>query len=202
MFSRIAAWALIAVALPLQAQVRATTGDGRVVVLAADGTWSYVVSASVPETQVATRPTTALANLDLWRGRGVVYYDATKWHVTKLAGDSSEYYLHNGRDDAYVSLTTTRFPLGMDVFRQVTLKTLRVTAPDARVTAVRKWTINGLDVTEEEIRATVDSVPFVYLICYYTGDAGTMQMFAFTTANLFNEYRSDFQEFMNGFVRR
>jgi hypothetical protein len=53
---------------------------------------------------------------------------------------------------------------------------------------------------ELQIRGTIQSIPFVYLGYYYSGQEGSIQLLTYTASNLFDEYRHDFQELLDGFV--
>ena len=50
-----------------------------------------------------------------------------------------------------------------------------------------------------QMGGTAKGIPFVFLGYYYSGKEGSIQVITFTADNLFDEYRKEFEEFLNGF---
>ena len=60
--------------------------------------------------------------------------------------------------------------------------------------------MNGTPVTCMEITGTTQGIPFHYFGYYYSGKGGSIQVITYTGESLFEQYRTDFQELLNGFV--
>ena len=58
--------------------------------------------------------------------------------------------------------------------------------------------VNGTELLCLQIKGTIQGVAFIYFGYYYSSDAGTVQMITYTGQNLFEEFQSDFEEFLNG----
>ena len=88
-----------------------------------------------------------------------------------------------------------------------------VTLPDGRLESVmghlrdvsgvesvreKRRRVNGTEVLMLEIDTSLRGVPLTYLGYFYGGSPGTVQLLTFTGRNLVDEFRADFEEFLNG----
>ena len=199
MTMKVALVLLVALSAPTQAQVRATTSDGRVVVLYSDGTWKPDQLSAVAKPLVSTRPAKATEKLDILRGKATVYYDPAAWQITK-SDDPNRITLAHANGDGYAMLIAERLEMSMDALRRMALKNAQAAAPNASIIGERNRLVNGKNVLELEIRGTLDGVDFAYLGYYYSSTAGTIQFITYTSSNLIAEYRPTFQELLNGLV--
>lgn len=49
------------------------------------------------------------------------------------------------------------------------------------------------------LEGKTNGIAFTYLGYYYSSPSGTVQVITYTGQNLFQEYRHDFEDFLNGF---
>jgi hypothetical protein len=49
-----------------------------------------------------------------------------------------------------------------------------------------------------KLTGTIQTIPFVYYGYYYGGTEGTLQAICYTSANVFDEFKPDFDDFLNG----
>lgn len=182
--------------LPLSAQERATTASGKVVLLYPDGTWKYASDSSAAGRGRSGRAT---AKVDLARGKAALYFDPAKWKITK-SDEPGRTSLTHMDGDGYALIIAERIQLSLDGLRQIALDNAREAAPDIQVVAEQNRRINGLDVLSLQLTGTIQGITFTYLGYYYTGKEGAFQLLTYTVSNLFDEYRADFEDLLDGFV--
>ena len=186
-------------AAPLAAQETAVTQSGEKVILYPDGTWKYGSSrggAKVKPNEYA-RPDTATAKAAINRGKCSLFYNPKKWKPrgTEDGGRSSFEHMDG---DGYAMVITERMELSLEALKNVAVMNARKAAPDVEITFEEKRQVNGKDILALQMKGTIEGIPFSYYGYYYTGKEGTIQAIAYTTQNLLNEYKADFEEFLNG----
>lgn len=205
MTQRFAFAAALLLAVPLQAQEKATTANGRAVLLYPDGKWKYVTALAEPGKSGGSsvvernRPASATEKVDLAKGKLALYYNPKKWKPVSENEPGRMSLLHND-GDGYGMVIAERLQVGLEALRKIALENALKAAADAEITSERRLKVNGLDVLELQIRGTIQSIPFVYLGYYYSGKEGAIQLLTYTASNLFDEYRGDFQELLDGFT--
>jgi hypothetical protein len=96
-------------------------------------------------------------------------------------------------------IISERISIPMDKLREIALDNARDAAPDIKVVEEQRRRVNGTDVLMMRLEGTTNGIPFTYLGYYYGGPVGTIQVITYTGQNLFDEYRKEFEEFLNGF---
>src|SRR5262249_50541794 len=81
----------------------------------------------------------------------------------------------------------------------VALSNARDAAPDTRIVEEQRRRVNGTDVVMLRLEGKTNGIAFTYLGYYYSSPSGTVQVITYTGQNLFQEYRHDFEDFLNGF---
>jgi hypothetical protein len=136
--------------------------------------------------------------LNILKG-AVLAYDPVKWTLAK--GDKAGRHQLNHREgDGYALIIAERLEIPMASLKNIVLENARTAAPDARIVRQEQRRVNGADITCMEIAGTTQGIKFRYFGYYYAGKAGTIQVITYTGENLFPEYRSDFEELLNGFM--
>src|ERR1043166_4250800 len=128
----IAAILLLTCTLSLTAQERATTASGRIVLLYPDGTWKYAPPAVNLPMSGRTRPSTATEHIDLARGRAALYFDPSKWKVTK-SEEAGQMTLSHTNGDGYALVLAERIQVSLGGLRKIALDNAKDAAPDARI---------------------------------------------------------------------
>jgi len=137
--------------------------------------------------------------VDLAHGRATLYFDPSKWTITHSPEPNKTSLTH--RDgDGYAMIIAERLQLSLDALRQLAITNAKSVAPDTRVVAEQHRRVNGIDVLTLQLAGTAQGVSFIYLGYYYAGQEGAFQVVTYTAANLFDEYKADFEEFLDGFV--
>ena len=80
------------------------------------------------------------------------------------------------------------------------LENAKSVAPDIRISKQEYRKVNNNLVLLLQMDGTIQGIKFSYY-GYYTSSAnGTIQLLTYTSSNLLNEYRKDFEDFLNGCV--
>ena len=93
-----------------------------------------------------------------------------------------------------------RLQLSPETLKGVVLNNARQAAPDAKIDFEERRVVNGRQILCLQIAGTTQGIPFRYFGYYYAGSEGTVQVLTYTGENLFEEYKGDFEELLNGFV--
>jgi len=71
-------------------------------------------------------------------------------------------------------------------------------APDAKIAFEENRTVNGKKFLCLKIEGAINSINFIYYGLYYSGTEGTLRVLTYTSKDLFDEYKTDFEDFLNG----
>jgi hypothetical protein len=192
---------LYAVSNAADVAATAVTDSGRKVILYKDGTWkdAPAVSSTVP----GTVPKSSTEKASEPKGLLTVWFDPKKWsklpESKQLSTAASLSFIHkNG--EGYAMVIAERIPAPLETLKTVALDNAKKVAPDAKVVVDQKQNINGTDVTVMDIAGTIQGIPFRYHGVYWTGEKGSVQVITYTSQNIFDEYKADFDTFLGGVV--
>jgi hypothetical protein len=196
-----AAVVLLVVGAAAFGQERATTESGKAVILHPNGTWEVAPLAQKdrpvePSTHV--RSARATDKAELKRTGYQLYYDPQKWK--QVNGETGRVSFNHANGDGYGLVLTERIVVPLENMRNIALSNATSAAPDAKITFEETRVVNGTKLLCLQIKGTIQNISFIYFGYYYSGKEGTVQILTYTAANLFDEYKGDFEEFLNGFV--
>lgn len=179
-----------------QKEIIATTESGKKVVLLPDGTWKY--KDPVPAAGAHTRSDKATEKLEINRGQCIFYYDPSRWKMK--SGEPAKNMFTHVSGDGYGMVIAERIQTSLTSLRDVALTNAKQVAPDAKIIMEAPRQVNGRELLCMQIAGTIQGIKFLYYGYYYSGKEGTIQIITYTGENLFDEYRKDFEEFLNGFT--
>jgi len=182
--------------------VRATTEDGRPVVLKKDGTYKFVSPnrSSLSNHNLSyQKPDKSNAVISLKRDRFQIWYDPSIWQEQDTSNADKPTFVHKD-GDIRALIVAERAEISMDTVKEIGISSAKKVAPDARITYEDKRLVNGTKVICVKIVGKTKGLPFVFLSYYYGGKAGVVQQMTYAPANLFAEYESDMLDFLNGLV--
>ena len=187
----------------LSQDIRATTEDGRNVVLKKDGTYSFVEPSKTPVStgkQLSyVKPAKSTA---VFRPKGdkfLVWYDPSLWQEKKDGKSDKPSFRHKDGDIGAMVLAE-RIQIPLSTLKDLAIDNAREAAPDARVVSQENRVVNGRTVLCMKIQGTIQGIGFVYLGYYYAGQGGLIQHLTYAPLNLFSEYEKDMTDFLNGLV--
>ena len=130
-------------------------------------------------------------------GKASLAFDPSKWKQTKSETGGKLNFQHVSVD-GYATLIAERIAIPAEQLRDIAIANMRDVDPDARVVEESRRKVNGVDVRMMRLEGASKGIAFTYLGYYYSGPAGTVQVLTYTGTTLFDEYRADFEEFLNG----
>lgn len=198
---RILAAALLAAlaAVPGRAEtpVRATTEDGRTVLLYPDGRWRFAPSAAARGGKVRARGSAATERVELLRGGMALFIDPGKWKQAP-SDDPTKISFRHASGEAYGMVVAERLAIPLPRLKEIAIRNAREAAPDIRVTLEEQRRVNDVDVLAMQMEGRIQGIPFTYFGYYFSGPQGSVQVLTYTGSNLFAEYRPEFEEFLDG----
>ncbi len=180
--------------------VKATTQDGRTVVLNPDGACKDSDDPKSPSRLGARPPGATL----LLAGRQIPYgiwIDPHTWSPPDSKRNAAaEYEFVHVKGDGQAMVIPNANSVQPDTWKQIVLENAKRVAPDARITREEKTIVNGAQVLLLQTTGTAPAGTFVYYGYYYAGKQGAIQVITYTRPELLEQYLPDFTKFLNGFV--
>jgi hypothetical protein len=195
---------VLILAAPVFAQqpITATTDSGRAVLLYPDGTWKYKdegkSATAAPKLQSYAKSPTATEKLVLNQGKVVFNFDPEKWKQDMKPQEPGEHGFTHTSGDGYAKVICERIQIPLASLKHIAVENARQSSPNMHVVSEEKRFVNGKEMLCMQMRGTVEGIPFVFLGYYYSGKEGSLQVITFTADNLFDEYRKEFELFLNG----
>ena len=181
--------------------IEATTGDGKKVILDTDGTWSYK---AVKKSNKQGKNDIPSKSKKVFKGRHELYelwYNNKKWKVSKgYKHPDGDITLVHSDGDAYVVVIAERLSMSINTLKNLAFENAKEAAPDIRIIFEESKDVNGVNILHMQMDGTIQEIPFTYYSYYWGGEAGTLQVLAYTGQNLFKEYKADFADILNGLV--
>ena len=88
----------------------------------------------------------------------------------------------------------------MDNLLDIAFQNLLRVAPDGKLIKKECRKLNNKYVYFLQMEGTIQSIKFVYLGYYYSDSNGSIQFLCYTSRNLLNQYQTDLESLLNGFV--
>ncbi|MDB4910935.1 MAG: hypothetical protein JWO39_1758 [Gemmatimonadetes bacterium] len=180
---------------------RATRADGSTVVLFPDGTWRPDSGATTIRVAAGvasyTTPAADTDQLDL--GRGVtLHFNPAKWQRTPPTAPG-RLQLRHVDGDGYAMIISERLQVPAAALRNIVITNAKNAAPDLKITMDEQRRVNGVEVEALQFTGTAQGVPFHWYGYYFSGKAGAIQVITFSGESLFDGFKTDFQDLLNGF---
>lgn len=178
----------------------ATTEDGRKVLLYGDGTWRLLKQAPIAEANEKTyqRSKQATSFVKLANGQFGIWFNPSKWKQDHKENDPSNTSFNHSKGDGYALIIAERIGSTVEDLKAVAIKNAKEAAPDMKVVFEEDRMVNGKRILCMRIDGTMQKVRITYYNYYFASDKGAIQVCTFTGTNLFEEFKSDFEEFLNG----
>ncbi|MBS1538793.1 MAG: hypothetical protein JST20_13735 [Bacteroidetes bacterium] len=184
----------------LQAQnIKATTQDGKEVILAPNGTWKYSDPTII---KTGMKPVTATKSVKSTIVKGFEYWmDAKKWVASKKKDtENAEFQFNHSDGNCSIIIFTDKNYVSPDNYAQQFIEGLHQSSPDAKLINEEKRIFNGVEVRLVAVDAVFENITFRYYVCFYSGKKGTTQIISYTALELFPQFEKEIVDFMTGFV--
>ncbi|MDH5178364.1 MAG: hypothetical protein OEZ39_06915 [Gammaproteobacteria bacterium] len=203
-------------ATPQGTQTRYGTGDkhaitesGQAVILYESGKWAYLDQTAQKSSSISNnnekfyKSNNATFQLKSNKNDIAVWLDPGKWSFSKSKTNTeAEYQFVLKGKDLHGLMINEAIEIKVETLVNIALENAKRAAPDARIVSAEYRTVNGLRVVQLHIIGTIQGIRFAYLGYYYSNKSGTTQLLTFTSTNLFNRYKAEAEEFLNGMVSR
>lgn len=193
-------------AVMAKAQIKATTEEGRSVILKQDGTWSYdstTVANADSGVKVFTKPAVDTKCLKSEKVSYDFCYNPAAWQISgfKLNQDA-EFSLVHKKGDAYAMIITERIGFELEMFKNALVERLKSVSSESTVLLEERVVVNGIPAYHVRAQAKLEGLVFMYDSYYISDENGAIQLTAFTGKNIFKQYEKDFIQLLNGITRR
>lgn len=188
-----------------QAQsLRATTQDGREVLLDPKGTWKFAPAAvgKGPDAGAQYRvPAASKENVQIPKLKAKIAYNDKRWQLlNKPLNEVASLSFRHVSGDSYAMVIAERVEMPIKTLRDAAVENARAAAQDLKVEREERRTVNGKSVLFLQMSGTVKGIPFVYYNYYHAGPVGSIQIISYTSKNLFEENKADFADLLNGLL--
>lgn len=189
--------------LTVQAQRYATTDEGLRVQLNDDGTWVLLekdTSTTITVNPKAfTKPSTAIAVKKSVENNTSLNYNPVKWKSSKdKNNEDAEFEFDHVKGNAYAMMITEKIEIPLESLKNIFFENLLENAPDAKINNAEYRTVNGLKLLHMEVSGTMQGIKFVYFGYFFSNEKGTTQLVCYTAKSLLSEYKTDFEDILNG----
>jgi hypothetical protein len=126
-----------------------------------------------------------------------VWIDGEKWKRAEANNDATKItFVHQG-ETSYAMIIGERVRVSMDALGRAALQNAKKVAPDVTLLFKEKRIISGKSVLCMQMTGTVQGSSFMYYGYYYGGPEGTLQVICYTSPELFDQAKTDFDELLS-----
>ena len=125
-----------------------------------------------------------------------------KWSFEKNVNDhdSAEYTFNIKGSDLYGMVISEQIEVDIEELVKLAFENAKKAAAGMKVVKKEYRRVNGNKVIYMEMEGTIQSIKFTYLGYYFSNSSGSTQFITYTGSSLVNKYRTDIDNFLNGFV--
>jgi hypothetical protein len=187
------------------ASQKAITDTGAEVILNSDGTWEYFDDSKkanniiITNTENFKRSSTSTFFLKSTKNNSAYWINTDKWSFARgKDGESAEYTFRLKGKDLYVMSITEGVEIPLESFTDIALSNAREAAPNAKIVKREYRVVNGKKVLCMQLDGIIQGIKFTYFGYYYSDASGCTQFIAYTASNLFEKYKSEINDVLNG----
>ncbi len=189
------------------ASKKAVTEEGDLVILNNDGTWTYEDGKAFDDIELPINPKTfekhikSNFTLKSTKTNSSFSINPKKWKLKKNKNghESAEYTFELKNGDLYAMAISEEIEMDVEELAKTALENAKGVAPDTKVIKKEYRTVNGNKVIYMEMVGTIQSIKFKYLGYYFSNASGSTQYLTYTGTNLEAKYKTEINNFLNGF---
>jgi hypothetical protein len=132
------------------------------------------------------------------QGEFGVWIDEQKWKQVAGNSDATKITFAHEGETSYAMIIGERVRVNMDALERAAMQNAKKVAPDITLLFKEKRVISGKPVLCMEMAGTVQGTSFMYYGYYYGGPEGTLQVICYTSSELFDQAKTDFDAFLSG----
>lgn len=190
-----------------KAQINAITETGDEVILYEDGTWAYLYDSILEASTIfinekkfkKSKNATFLVKSS--KAKVGVYINPKEWTFEKGDGtDPQEYTFTMKNGDLAAMLISEKVEIPIQTLRGIALANAKNASSDIKVIHEEYRTVNDNKMLMMQMTGTIQGIKFVYFGYYFSSETGTVQFLTYTYHNLFEGYKDQCEDFLNGLV--
>jgi hypothetical protein len=143
-------------------------------------------------------PSTGKVFVKARKGAFGVWIDPQKWSQESSEEDPVKITFNHKTGDAYAMVISERIGLTTDTLKNAAVANAKKVMPDVKIVSEEKRVVKGKELLCLKLAGTLQGTPFIYYGYYYGGSEGTLQVVTATASNIFDEFKQDFDDFLNG----
>ncbi|MFQ3574817.1 MAG: hypothetical protein SNJ77_00105 [Cytophagales bacterium] len=193
--------------LTVWSQTKATTADGKKVLLFDDKTWKYEsegvsVAKPIPTSEKKYfKSPVASTQLKSKKNGFSLFIDSKKWDVNKTKFSKDAEFNFQLKDKMlFAMMINEKIDIGIESLKEVAIANAKNAATSVTVVNEEYRFVNGVKVLMLQMRCEIQNMDFTYLSYYYSASDGCVQLISYTYTNTFNEFKSTAEELLNGLV--
>ena len=191
----------------VSAQQKAVTETGEEVILYEDGTWVYLNEDDLEKTEIPTNSKTFKKDVNsnfLLKSEKLnvgFWLNPKLWSFKKATtNEDGEYELQLKNGDLYGLIITEKVEIPLETLKSIALETAKSVAPDLKIVKEEYRIVNGTKVLLIQMNGTTQGIKFSYYGYYFSSKNGTVQFVTYTSQNLLENYKTECENLLNGFV--
>jgi len=148
--------------------------------------------------QIGQEPATTKVFVKARKGLFGVWIDPQKWEQDSSEENPIKITFNHKKGEAYAMVISERAGMPIETLKNIAVANAKKVAPDAKIASEEKRVVKGKELLCLKITGTIQGIPFIYYGYYYGGSEGTLQVMTYTASNIFDEFKQDFDDFLNG----
>jgi hypothetical protein len=149
-------------------------------------------------TQIGQEPATSKVFVKARKGRFGVWIDPQKWEQDSSEEDPIKITFNHKKGEAYAMVISERAGMPIETLKKIAVANAKKAAPDAKIASEEKRVVKGKELLCLKLTGTIQGIPCTYYGYYYGGSEGTLQVLTYTASNIFDEFKQDFDDFLDG----
>ena len=134
--------------------------------------------------------------------RAGVYYNENKWKILlPEKGEDTEFKFSHVKGNGYAMFISDKSSIPMEHLRTIAIDNAKSESEAFTLDKEEYRIVNGIKLLCLQISVKMQGTSYVYLGYYYSGDDGVAQFLTYTSKTLFKDYKDDFEELLNGFIK-
>ena len=189
------------------AQVKGITDTGDEIILYKNGTWEYAIDSLNTIAQILKNDKLFLKDkessflIKSGKTNVGVWLNPKEWSFTKGDPNGPSEFQFRPKDkdkDIYGMLIAEKTAIPVESLIDIAFQNAREAAPDIKLIEREYRIVNGMEVVMMKMGGTIQGIQFIYFGYYYSNAKGAFQFLTYTSLQLFQEYESDMEIFLNG----
>jgi hypothetical protein len=127
-----------------------------------------------------------------------VWIDPQKWERASSEENPIKIDFNHKKGEAYAILIAERVSFSMELLKKAAVANAKKAMPDVKIASEEKRVVKGKELLCLKLTGTVQGTPYIYYGYYYGGSERSLQVVTYTASNLFDEFKQDFDDFLNG----